>query len=62
MAEDHPELPLLAVLAWEERWDLWHAVPQERRRLLVRELARVMIRLTDEERGHEHVEDRGPAS
>ncbi len=62
MAEDHPELPLLAILAWEERWDHWRAVPQERRQLLVRELARVMVRLTDAERRHEHDEDRGPAS
>ena len=43
MAQEQRELPLLTVLAWEERWDRWHAVPQESRHRLVRELARVMI-------------------
>ena len=29
MAQEQRELPLLTVLAWEERWGRWHAVPQE---------------------------------
>jgi hypothetical protein len=62
MAEEQRELPLLTVLAWEARWDRWNAVPQESRRRLVRELARVMIRLADAESRNEHDEDRSPAS
>ena len=62
MAEESPELPLLALLAWEERWQRWRAVPQERRQLPVRELARAMVRLADAESRHEHDEDRSPAS
>ena len=62
MAEEQQELPLLTVLAWEERWERWHAVPPDRRQRLVRELARVMIRLADAESRNEHDEDCGPAS
>ena len=62
MAQEQRELPLLTALAWEERWDRWHAVPQENRHRLVRELARVMIRLADAESRHEHDEDCSPAS
>ena len=62
MAQEQRELPLLTVLAWEERWDRWNAVPQESRRRLVRELARVMIRLADAESRNEHDEDCSPAS
>lgn len=62
MTEERLELPLLAMLAWQERWDRWHAAPQENRQLLVRELARVMVRLADAESRHEHDEqDHGPA-
>ena len=62
MAQEQRELPLLTVLEWEERWAHWHAVPQESRHRLVRELARVMIRLADAESRHEHDEDCSPAS
>ena len=62
MAQEQRELPLLTVLAWEERWERWYAVPPDSRQRLVRELARVMIRLADAESRHEHDEDRDPAS
>ena len=40
MAQEQRELPLLTVLAWEERWERWYAVPPDSRQRLVRELAR----------------------
>ena len=62
MAQEQRELPLMTVLAWEERWERWHAVPQESRHRLVGELARVMIRLADAESRNEYDEDCSPAS
>ena len=60
MVHEPEEFPLLTVLAWKERWDHWHAVPQTSRDRLVRELARVMIQAATGCR-HEHDEDSGPA-
>ena len=62
MAQEQRELPLLAVLAWEARWDRWYAVPPASRERLVRELARVMVRLADAESRDEHGEDCASAS
>ena len=62
MAQEQRELPFLTVLAWEGRWERWYAVPPDSRQRLVRELARVMIRLADAESRNEHDEDCDPAS
>ena len=61
MTEDR-ELPLLALLEWEERWHRWHSVPEQDRAQLVRELARVMVRMADGERTDERGKDCGDAS
>ena len=58
MLEDR-ELPLLA---WEERWHRWRSVPEPDRAQLVRELARVMIRMAAGERTDERGEDCSDAS
>ena len=61
MPEDR-ELALLALLAWEERWHRWRSVPEPDRAQLVRELARVMIRMAAGERTDERREDCSDAS
>ena len=61
MTQDQ-ELPLLALLEWEERWHRWHSVPEPDRARLVRELARVMVRMVDGERTDERGQDCGDAS
>ena len=59
---ENRELPLLALLAWEERWHRWRSVPEPDRVQPVRELARVMIQMAAGERTDEGRKDCGDAS
>ncbi len=43
--EPDRELTLLSLLEWRERRQRWEAIPENARRELVAELARLMVRL-----------------
>ena len=60
--EEDRTLSLLALLEWEERWERWNKVRAADRARLVRELARVMMRMGAREGDDERDEARGPAS
>lgn len=47
------ELPLLALLEWQDRTDRWLRFPETARAALVSELARLMTRVASEESGDE---------
>jgi len=54
--------PLLALLEWEEERDRWLRIPEECRERVVRDLARLLIRMAEAEAGNEREEDPDQAS